>query len=167
MPRGHISSSKGQKSLGEQAILSRNPEKAIQEMMDTIDDLRGVYIEETSALQNADTNGFLNIQERKLIAAQKYQKSIEEIMTRKEEMRRIDIGLKQRLERMQEEFTQITRANMDALSRMQRTMESLSHTVRTAAKEAVNRDRSYSYGEHGTLKNNEHKVVSTGISETA
>lgn len=167
MPRGHYSSHKNPKSLSEQAILSRNPEKAIQEMMDTIDDLRGVYIAETAALQNADTKGFLDIQERKLLSAQKYQKSIEEIMARKQEMRGIDISLKQRLERMQQEFSEITRENMDALSRMQRTMERLGNTVRTAAKEAVNRDRSYSYGEQGTLKSNEHKVVSTGLSETA
>lgn len=154
-------------SAAEQAFLSRDPNKAILEMMETITDLRAVYAEETKALQDADTVTFLNIQDRKLESARKYQKSIEEILLRKEEMRQVDVSQKKKLEAMQADFANLTKENMEALGRMQRTMERLGNTVRSAAKEAVNRQRAYSYGEQGVLKNNENKVVSTGVSETA
>ena len=70
MPRGHVDSKKTQKHSVVESGLSPNPEKAIQEMMSTIDALRGVYIEETDALEKADTNAFLNLQDKKLKTAQ-------------------------------------------------------------------------------------------------
>lgn len=185
MPRGHThNQTSGYKSsyatarntlanaapsldMDNEAVLSSDPKRAMQDMMETIDGLRSIYIEETSALQSADTPRFLNIQDKKLATARKYQKGIEEIMARKNEMRRVDPALKRKLETMQADFSTLASENMDALKRMQRTMERIGHTVRSAAKDAVNKQRSYSYGENGHLRGNENKVVSTGIIETA
>lgn len=182
MPRGHTrgyeqsyNASHAHRALGhglspeldDSPVLSAKPQRAMQDMMDAIDDLRSVYKEETDALQSADTPRFLNIQDRKLASAKRYQKGIEEILVRKDEMSRVDPALKQRLEGMQADFAVLATENMDALKRMQRTMERLGNTVRSAARDAVNKQRSYSYGESGKLRGNEHKVVSAGIIETA
>ena len=43
-----------------------------KEMMDTIDELRGVYELETNALMNCDTKSFMALQDNKLSSARKY-----------------------------------------------------------------------------------------------
>lgn len=161
MPKGET------QSQNDNLMLPTNPERAIQEMMVRIDELRAVYMEETDALEKSDTARFLKLQDTKLESARRYQLGIEEILSRKDEMQRIDPMLKTRLQKMQADFSGLAHSNMTALKRMQRTMERLGGTVRNAAKDAVNKQRSYSYGESGILKSNEKRVVSTGISETA
>ncbi|HPF79224.1 MAG TPA: hypothetical protein PLF01_08045, partial [Alphaproteobacteria bacterium] len=47
-------------------VLSTDPNKAMQEMMLTIDRLRASLIEETAALKDADTKTFLSLQDKKL-----------------------------------------------------------------------------------------------------
>ena len=49
--------------------LSRNPNKAMQEMMFTIDRLRSSLIEETAALKDTDTQTFMSLQDKKLDVA--------------------------------------------------------------------------------------------------
>lgn len=148
-------------------LLSASPEKAIDEMMQTIDALRDVYIAENQALENVDTKSFMGLQGKKLETAKLYQKGIEEILVRKDEMRRIDPTLKRKLERMQADFASLASTNMESLKRMQRTMDRLNNTIRTAAKDAVNKNQAYSYGESGRMQSTDKRIVSTGISETA
>lgn len=147
--------------------LSTNPERAVQEVIQTIEHLRGIYVSETKALKEHDTNTFLDLQDRKFSTAQRYEQGIHEIISRKNEMKAINPSLKQRLATMQAEFSDLARENMEALTRMQRTMDRLSGTIREAARDAVNKERTYSYSESGALHNNDKRVVSTGISETA
>ena len=165
MPRDQINSKQAQVHGG--LILSASPEKAMNEMMETIDALRGVYIEENKALEDVDTKAFMALQDRKLETAKLYQQGVEEIIKRKDEMRRVDPSLKRRLERMQADFSELATENKDALERMQRTMDRLNDTIRKAAKEAVNKHQATSYGECGLLQSTEKRKVSTGVSETA
>ena len=53
-------------------MLSKDPGRAMQEMMDTINDLKTVYLEENEALMESDLRTFLKLQERKVNAAEKY-----------------------------------------------------------------------------------------------
>ena len=170
MPRDHHTpraARAGGARVSAGVLLSSSPEKAMNEMMGTIDTLRSVYIEENQALESADTKGFMALQDRKFETAKLYQQSVEEILARKDEMRRVDPSLKRKLRLMQADFTTLAAENKEALKRMQRTMSRLSDTVRSAAKEAVNKQQATSYGECGRLQNTENRVVSTGISETA
>lgn len=147
--------------------LSSSPGKAMQEMMDIIDVLRRVYVRETEALTAADTKTFLSIQEEKLAAARNYQTGIKQILARKDEMRQADPTLRQRLEEMQGEFTELAAKNAQALQRMNRGIERLGDVIRSAAKRAAQDERSFSYDATGIMRNTEGKTVSTGISETA
>lgn len=169
MPRGthssHSNTSRGSTPAG--AMLSASPEKAMNEMMATIDTLRGVYIEENKALEDVDTKAFMAIQDRKFETAKLYQQGIEEILARKDEMRRVDPALKRKLERMQADFGKLAAENKEAIKRMQRTMDRLNNTIRTAAKDALNKQQATSYGECGRLHTTEKRIVSTGVSETA
>lgn len=148
-------------------VLSASPNRAMQEMMEAIDTLREVYIQETAALDAADTNSFLAMQDAKLNAARNYQSGIQQILARKDEMRAADPSLKIRLERKQHDFSALAKKNVEALERMNRCMERIGNTLRSAAREAAAKDRSMSYGETGTMHVPDRKIVSTGISETA
>lgn len=148
-------------------VLSKNPNAAMQEMMNTIDALRGVYRQETEALEAADARKFLELQSEKLKVARDYQAGIEQFIARKSEMKNTNPLLRQRLQDMQKDFVDLTNKNMEALKRMQRVSERLGNTIRHAAKEAAVRQRAFSYGETGALKSSEKKSVSMGLSETA
>ena len=148
-------------------FLSADPNKAMQEMMDVIDRMRGVYVRETEALESMDTKGFIALQDEKLQTTNIYKSGIEDILRRKRELKAVDPALKRDLERMQADFAALSSKNMDALKRMQRTMERLGQTVQRAAKESVNKQRAFSYGESGKIHNDERKGVSIGVSETA
>jgi len=147
--------------------LSSDPQKAMQEMMDTIDRMRGVFEQETEVLEKLDTKGFLALQEEKLHTANIYKTNVQEILARKSEMKSISPVLKKELARSQEEFAELSSKNMKALKRMQRTMERLGTKIQRVAKETVNKDRALSYGEGGTIEQNKRKSVSIGVSETA
>ncbi|HOO82286.1 MAG TPA: flagellar protein FlgN [Alphaproteobacteria bacterium] len=148
-------------------FLSADPNKAMQEMMDVIDRMRGVYVRETEALEDMDTKGFIALQDEKIQATNIYKSGVEDILRRKCEMKAVNPALKRDLERMQADFAALSSKNMDALKRMQRTMERLGQTVQRAAKESVNKQRAFSYGESGKIHNDERKSVSIGVSETA
>ncbi|MFK7838818.1 MAG: hypothetical protein AB8B83_00670 [Bdellovibrionales bacterium] len=166
MPRHTFSSSRSATD-DSGLILSASPEKAMNEMMGAIDALRDVYVAENQALEKSDTQGFMSLQNEKFRTAMLYQQGIEQILSRKDEMRRVDPTLKRKLARMQDDFSKLAATNKDAIKRMQRTMDRLNNSIRTAAKDAVNKQQATSYGEHGRLHTQDKRVVSTGISETA
>jgi hypothetical protein len=150
-----------------QPVLPADPNMAMQQMMDTIDTLRHVYVRETEALTSADTQTFLGLQEEKLTVARKYQRSIEEFLGRSEEMRSVNPLARKRLAQMQKDFSNLANQNLEALSRMQRTIERVGNTLRNAARDAAKKQRAFSYGETGKLQSDDNRRVSMGISETA
>lgn len=164
-PKNHIE--QNTESRKQAHFLSQDPERAMQEMMESINTLRGVYQQETEALITVNTQAFLDLQTQKLEAARAYQRGIEDILERREEMQTINPLTKKRLMEMQKDFSTLSQQNMEALKRMQRTMDRLSQTIRKAAKDAAHKQRAFSYGESGTLQGDDKKIVSTGISETA
>lgn len=147
--------------------LSRDPTIALQETMKTIDQLRNVYARETDALSDADTRMFLQIQDEKLEAARNYQMSIEEVLRRKNEMKDVNPALREKLAAMQKEFSELAKQNLEALKRMQSSIERLGGTIRSAAKEAAKKQRTYSYSESGKIHSDTNKTVSMGVIETA
>lgn len=150
------------------AMLNRDPNRAMQDMMDTIDSLRHVYEEETDALLNVDTKAFLALQDEKFRRAKAYQTGVEELLSRKGEMKDVEPELKRKLEKMQKDFAELSHSNMIALDRMQRTMERLNGTIRGAMKEAVKKQRGVSYNQIGRLEDGgTRKTISGSLSETA
>ncbi len=158
----------GQKAPSSKAfMLSRDPNKAMEETIRTIENLQDVYERETKSLLASDTRSFLAIQDEKLAAARQYQSSVEEIIKRKEEMRDVPAAMKQQLRKMQEDFTSMAHTNLDSLSRMQRTVGRLGNTIRRAAQDVAREKRTYSYGDTGEIDNNHKKSISMGVIETA
>lgn len=155
------------KSKNANGPLHADPNRAMQEMMDTIDQVRNVYERETEALDRLDTKAFIAIQDEKIQATNIYKTRIEEILRRKAEMKNVEPHIKRDLEQMQANFAELSSKNMNSLKRMQKTMTRLGETVQKVAKESVNKEQAFSYGNSGRLDSHERKSVSIGVSETA
>lgn len=146
-------------------ILSRDPHKAMHEMMAAIDALRAVYVEETTALEAADTRSFMLLQERKIEIARRYQDGIAQILERKDEFRAADPTLRQRLVQMQDDFGTIALKNVEALNRVNRGVKRLGERIMNSARDAAQKD-AVNYGKKGVL-NKQRGPLSIGISESA
>ncbi len=148
--------------------LAQSPDTALEGVMMTIKDLFVIYERETEALENVDTNTFLSLQDEKIASARTYQSGMEDLLSRREEIRKATPAVKKRFEQMQTDFSALSRRNMEALSRMQRTMERLGGTLRRVAQEAAKKQRAVSYGADGVLIEDDRKQISLGrLSETA
>lgn len=149
----------------QELILSRNPHKAMQEMMDTINELRAVYKEESEALENADIGHFLRVQEKKIRVTTDYHHGARQIIARKDEFRTATPELRAHLIAAQESFHQVAAANLSGLERMRRSVQRLSERIMSIAREAA-RNHTPNYGASGTLNRNE-RAVSIGLNESA
>jgi len=155
----------GEEALKQDFILSKSPEKAMQEMMEKIDRLRSVYTEETDALLQTDTMKFLQLQDKKVVAAQDYQAGVAQIVARKEEMKQAVPGIREALQKKQDEFAVIAIKNIEALTRMRRTVQRLGEHLTTAARTAIEK-KGVNYGATGSINRPKH-TVSIGINESA
>src|SRR6185295_17862324 len=146
-------------------VLSRSPERAMQEMMAVIDRLRAVYAEENAALLAADTKLFIALQDRKIAAVRDYQAGAQQIITRREEFRATSPAVRRQLKAMQEDFSKLTAVNLKALDRMGKSVQRLGARIMRAARESVQK-KSVNYGATGSINKIE-RAVSLGFSESA
>ncbi|MBI1300141.1 MAG: hypothetical protein GC137_00645 [Alphaproteobacteria bacterium] len=148
-------------------LLPVDTNAALREVVTRMSVLNDVFEEETKALNNIDNDTFIALQDKKLAVAIEYQDCITQIMGRKNEIKRADPALRERLKEMQAKFQDISKRNMEALERMHRCTERVGNTIRNAAVKAANKERGYSYGEDGNIPSSAKKrSVSTGLSET-
>jgi DNA anti-recombination protein RmuC len=140
--------------------------RAVQDVLKTIDAVHSVYAEENAALNAADTQKFLEVQDRKIEAVRKYQADITELMSRKEEIKsRLDPRLRHILKMKQEEFDSLTRENLEHLERMRKCAERMGKRIMQAARETAKKD-THAYGAQGHLANADRRV-SLGLNESA
>lgn len=147
--------------------LSQDPNKAMQEMMDTIDTLRAVYDREAEALRSGDVEGFMEIQEEKLFNAYQYQADMQDMLGRVDELK--ERGQPEIIDALREKydaFASSSEKNVEALQRMDRIMGRISERLINAAKHAAMSD-SVTYSANGAMQGKASQVVTTGVSETA
>ena len=145
--------------------LSRDPNKAMQEMMLTIDKLRTSLLEETSALKDADTKSFMSMQDKKLGIARDYLEGMHQLIARKDELKNADERLKDRLEEMRIDFGNIAHDNHAAINRMKHGMKRLGDRIMEAARDTARKERQFFYGPNGHLQNSTGGTI--GVNESA
>jgi hypothetical protein len=146
-------------------VLSRDPNRALREMMDAIAALQAIYAEENTALAAADTRAFIALQERKIKIVKNYQSAAQQIIARRDEFRSASPAAKHQLQAMQAEFSELAAVNMQALDRIRRSVQRLGARVMRAARESVQKT-SVNYGAKGSM-NKVDRAVSIGFSESA
>lgn len=146
-------------------VLSADPNKAMQEMMLTIDRLRASLIEETTALKDADTKTFLSLQDKKLDVARDYLDGMTQMLARKDELKAADPTLRDRLEKMRIEFSDTAHENHAALERMRNGMKRLGERIMETAREAAKKEDQLIYGANGHMQSGLKATI--GINESA
>jgi hypothetical protein len=146
-------------------MLSRDPAKAMQEMMETIDALRRIYVEENAVLGKADTRAFIGLQDRKITLARSYQSGTQQIIARKEEFRNVPPVMKAKLKEAHEDFHKLASINLKSIERLKRGVGRLNERVMSAARTAAQQS-SVSYGKKGVLGSGERRI-SIGLNESA
>ncbi len=146
-------------------ILSQDPHKAILEMMQTIDALRGVMVQETAALDTADNDRFFKLQDDKVRIARDYQSGMIQLLERKDSLRTADPTLKNRLEAMQENFHATAVENRKSIERVRKGMERLGDRIMRMARAAAEKETRLVYGASGLMQ--EGGKASMGINESA
>ena len=145
--------------------LSRDPNKAIEEMMTTIDNLRATLIEETKVLKEADTKSFLKLQDQKLVDARHYMDGVRQILSRKDELQAADPSLKNLLEEKRLQFAEVTHDNHAAIQRMQNGMKRLGERIMENARDAARREKQIIYSARGQMQSGTN--ASIGLNESA
>jgi len=142
-----------QEAVSTAPTLSANPEKAMEQMMRIIDDLRAKMIEETAVLKEADTKSFMKIQDSKIVIARQYLDGMKELLARKDELREADPSLKTKLEEARNRFSNVAQDNLSALKRMSGGMKRLEEHIISAARKEADKENKFAYGSNGYLQN--------------
>jgi len=145
--------------------LSRDPNKAMQEMMVTIDSLREALLEETAALKDADTKTFLDLQDKKLDIARHYLDGMSQLLNRKEELKQADPVIQDKLEEKRSLFSEAAQDNHAAIKRMQSGMKRLGERIMEKAREAARKEEQLIYGASGQMYSGIR--ASVGVNESA
>ena len=156
--------SSGPMQAGE-TTLSRNPARAMMEMMDTINALRALYKEENAVLEAADTRTFLAMQERKMAIVRAYRSFAQQMIERRAEFKSVDPKLRREMAAAYEDFTNLAAANMESLDRVRLSVKRLGNRIMHVARESA-RKRTPNYGASGNLNINNRKV-SIGLNQSA
>jgi uncharacterized protein YukE len=146
-------------------VLSSDPNKAMQEMMSTIDTLRSSLVEETKALKDADTQTFMSLQDEKLTVARDYLEGMTQLLARKDELKAADPTLRERLEKMRAEFAETAHENHAALERMRNGMKRLGDRIMETARTAAKKEEQLVYGSTGQMQSG--SKASIGVNESA
>jgi len=145
-------------------ILSSDPERAMQQMMETIDTLRDIYVEENEKLQSSDANGFLGLQDKKIEAVRHYHDGAQQLLQRKDDLAHIDQAVKDQLTEKQEEFTGIMSENLKAIDRLRNSVGRLNDRIMSTARNEAQK-KNINYSKQGTINKNE-RSISIGVSES-
>ncbi len=148
-----------------QYVLSPDSNKAMQEMMGTIDRLRLSLTEETAALKDADTPTFMALQDQKIDVARDYLDGMTQMLARKDELKEADPTLKKRLEEMGKQFSETVHDNHAALGRMKNGMKRLGDRIMETARAAAKKEEQLVYGAGGQMESG--LKASIGINRSA
>lgn len=145
--------------------LPRRANDAMTEMMLTIDRLRESLVEETTALKDADTQKFMNLQGKKIEIARDYMDGITQLMARKDEIKTADPKLINLLEEKRTEFADVAHENHAAINRMQNGMKRLGDRIMETARDTAKREEQLIYGANGHMQSGSKATI--GVNRSA
>lgn len=146
-------------------ILSKDPKKAMGEMIETLDALHNVYIKENETLKKADTRRFLELQTQKIQIAKNYQSGTRQLLERKADFVNTSPEFKRKLLEKQDKFNEITATNLELLGRVKKSVVRLNDRIMDGVRKEAQKE-SVNYQKTGKLDRNE-RPLSIGINESA
>lgn len=145
---------------------SCDPQSAALILIQRVKVLQDIYERETGALEAAQVEVFMALQEEKLAAASAYQDAMKRLLEQKAQLSgALAPSLRAQLIVMQKDFAALTERNKQALERMQRCVARLSEKICALAKTEVMSSAPVGYGPCGGQSSAAASVRSVSTSE--
>lgn len=160
-----LSQNKSNTVTGKKRALPRNTDRAVQELIRTVNNLEKCLRQENEALEKSDVPSFLALQDRKIEVTHKYNDAMQQLLSRKGELKALPPEQKQALLEARETFAALTRDNLAHIERMRGSIERLNgHIMHSARRHAGKRGVNYSPRGH---IQKETRSLSMGLNESA
>ncbi len=127
--------------------------------------LRDVLSKEIAALKETDTALFLDLQDEKVEAARRYEQLVNHLMDRGAEVKSADPKLKDRLQRLQGDFSAVAAENLNWIHRMENATKMLGETIMRAARKSIETQTQFAYGAGGKMQKGNKALI--GLDERA
>ncbi len=127
--------------------------------------LRDVLQKETAALKEANTALFLDLQDEKVEAARRYEKLVNALMDRGAAVKSADAKLKDRLQKLQGDFSAVAEENLSWIKRMEKATKALGETIMRAARKSAESQTQFAYGASGKMQRGGKAMI--GLDERA
>ncbi|HBH25928.1 MAG TPA: hypothetical protein DDX54_00775 [Rhodospirillaceae bacterium] len=148
------------------APLGTDPNTLAREVLARARGLAQIHEKETGALEAAQVEVFMAMQEEKLAAVEAYQESMVALLAQREELAgALDPALRAALAETQIDFALLTQRNKEALARMQRCMARLADKICAMAKAEVRAASPVGYGQNGGSAPGALRTVATSKGE--
>lgn len=145
--------------------LPRNTDRAVQEIIGIMDDLTKCLTDENEALENADIQRFMALQDRKIKITHKYNDGMQQLQARKDELKALSPEKKQALLKIRKSFSVLTQENLAHIERMRGSVGRLNGHIMNSARRYADK-KGVNYSNHGHIQK-ESRSLSMGINESA
>lgn len=146
-------------------LLPKQSNRAVQAMLDVIEELASFYEQENETVDATDTRSFITLQDRKIALARRYQEYAKQALARRDELKNAAPDLRQRLIIAHDKLTEHTSKNLDGLERLRKGVNRLSERIMSGAREAAQKEVP-NYNAGGSLTPHK-RAVSMGLNESA
>lgn len=127
--------------------------------------LRDVLLKETAALKESNSALFLSLQDEKVEAARRYELLVNTLMDRGADVKAADPKLKERMQRLQEDFSKTAEENLAYIRRMENATKMLGETIMAAARKSAQDQTQFAYGASGKMQRGNKALI--GLDERA
>ena len=121
----------------------------IQEILTIITAFSTLLVKETNALKKADFKTVNTLQANKKLFAKQYHTGVTALSAHREELKELDLSLREKLVKERAKFSVILDDNMEALDLAQNSSKRLVNRILEAARHAVTEDRQTNYSKSG------------------
>lgn len=126
--------------------------KLVNDTLNTLAEFSNILEQENAALRKSDFKTLDTLQADKRLYAAQYHDHVTKLTERGEEMRNLDIKLKEKLVVARTEFTLLLQENMKALENMKNSTQRLANRILEVARQSVTTDQQTGYSAKGQVR---------------
>ena len=138
----------------------------IQEILTVITAFSALLIKETNALKKADFKTVDTLQADKKLFAKQYHAGVTALSEHREELKDLDLALREKLVKERTKFSIILEDNMEALDLAQNSSKRLVNRILEAARHAVTENRQTNYSKNGKAMSYKSASMSLSVDQS-
>ncbi len=131
----------------------------LRQALTAVMDLSLILEQETAALKASQTSVFLELQDQKMAAAQKYEGLVSSLMSYGADIKNADPRLKERLQTMQSHFSVVLTENLKWMEQMKQATQRLGSRIMLGARKSLEKQTQGTYGSTGKMQNSGKAII--------